>query len=216
MKKDSGAIIGGLLVLGAIMLRKTSSGIAWGEGWHWPVPDWLHGGVTYPAVVSQEFRRPTHYGTDIMYKRRSVSDLVSEFPPGAVGHATTMFFAPPGAPILAARDARVWSVDKAATGWQVVLDHGKPWATYYGHLDTVALAGHAKGFVTGTQNVTNVKAGDQIGTMGFNPNTDPAKGAADGGQIRHLHFECWYKGAGNDAAVDPVPVMAQWGRSQWA
>lgn len=196
------------------MGKRTISVVEWGTGWVWPVPTWnAPDGAVYPAVVSQELH-PGHAGVDVMYRRRTISDR-SEFPPGPAGHATTMFFAPPGTPILAAKDARVWSVSKVATGWQIVLDHGKPWATYYAHLDEVAFPPHAAGFKTGTKEVTNIKAGDQLGTMGWNPNTATKNGAVDAEQIRHLHFECWYKGGNSGYAQDPAPVMNSWERHTW-
>jgi len=147
-----------------------------------------------------------------MYRRRSLTDQAEKFPAGIKGadgfaNADTRFFAPPGTAILAARDARVWFVGRAATGWSIVLDHGKPWATFYAHLQTVDLPLHAMGHRQGGEAAIIVKAGDVLGTMGGNPNTDRGKGAVDGSRLRHLHFEAWYKGAGNDAAVDPQREM---------
>jgi murein DD-endopeptidase MepM/ murein hydrolase activator NlpD len=189
------------------MLNKTSKGIAWGHGWHRPVPDLIMpDGKRYPAVISQEWR-PDHRGVDIMYKRSSLNDR-PEFPAGVIdgggAKAGDMWFAPIGTPILAARDGQVWSANKIGTGWWVVLDHGAPWATSYHHLASVTVG--PKG--------TPVKAGDQIGTMGHNPNTGPT-GPIDGGKLRHLHFEPWYEGASAAASRDPQPVYAQWGVSTW-
>src|SRR5678810_548071 len=152
----------------------------------------------YRAEVSQEFKPIVHIGTDIMYHRHGSSDMQAEWPQGLLdaggAKATSTYFAPIGTPILAARNARVWSVTKHATGWALVLTRGK---RNDGGPATIVLAG------------------EKIGTMGHNPNTDPAKGVVDHQLIRHLHFEALYKGATNDDAVDPEPVMPMWGGSQW-
>jgi murein DD-endopeptidase MepM/ murein hydrolase activator NlpD len=202
-----------LLGLGGLLLM--SKGPEWGAGWRWPVPIINIAGVEYMPVVSQEFKPGRHVGVDIMYRRRSLTDR-PEFPAGVKGadgfaNGTTMHFAPPGAGIVAARDARVWFVGKVATGWSVVLDHGAPWATFYAHLQTVDLPLHAMGKRSDGGAPMLVKAGDALGTMGGNPNTDPKRGAVDSARLRHLHFETWYKGAGNNAAVDPQSEMeARW------
>ena len=154
-----------LLILGVWLMSRKNEDIEWGLGWHWPVPD----GAT-PAVISQEFRPPSHNGVDIMYRQAG------------------RWVAPQGTRILAARDGVVWSTGKSARGLSVVLDHGPPWATFYQHLESVAVA---KG--------DHVRAGQLIGTMGADP-TDPQG-------LRHLHFETWYKGAA-DKAVDPSPMLA--------
>jgi murein DD-endopeptidase MepM/ murein hydrolase activator NlpD len=114
-----------------------------------------------------------------------------------------MFFAPAGTPIVAAKNARVWSVTKGPHGIAVVLDHGAPWATFYQHLETTTLQPHAGGFPVGSKSKTFVTAGDRIGTMGFS--------SLDGAKLRHLHFATWFKGAGDGAAVDPEPAMKTWG-----
>lgn len=219
MNRDDKIALGIIIGGGLIAMSKSgnaavASAVEWGDGWHMPVLDWqAPDGRMYPAVVSQEMH-PGHAGVDIMYQRTRVGDR-PEFAPGPAGHATTMFFAPPGTPIVAARDARIWSIDKAATGYQVVLDHGKPWATYYAHLETIDFSEHVSGYVKGTKNVTNIVAGQRLGTMGWNPNTVASKGAVDAQLIRHLHFECWYKGGGSQFAQNPQAVMAGWERASW-
>lgn len=211
-----------LLLLGGAVIMANESGErpVWGSGWHWPVPDLISsGGSRFPAVITQEFKGPKHAGVDMMLSRRSDNGqvVISGFDPGkkAADGITTdatksgRFFAPRGTPILAARDAVVWSVTPTVNGIMVVLDHGKPWATFYGHLETTVLER--------TQNAKSgqrVRAGDEIGTMGAGLNTDPRKGLVDGEHLRHLHFEAWYKGARN-AAVDPAQAMATWERSAW-
>lgn len=191
---DDLVIIGGVIML-AVMAKRS---VPWGLGWTWPVPDFaMSTGVRYPATVSQEFKSGRHVGVDVMYERQAPRDR-PEYP------GTSRYFAPPGTPILAARPGKVWSVNRLATGLAVVLDHGAPFATWYAHLATVEVA---KG-----QEVT---AGQRIGTMGANPNEDASKGAVDAQKLRHLHFEVWYKGHGNSAAVDPAEDMRRWKRMVW-
>lgn len=156
-----------LLIGGWIMSRSEAQKVEWGSGWVWPVGDL---GSSWPAVISQEFRPPSHKGVDLMYRQAG------------------KWVAPVGTPIYAARDGVVWSSGETARGSNVVLDHGPPWATFYQHLATLDVV---KG--------QRVRAGQKIGTMGADP-TDPQG-------LRHLHFETWYKGAG-DHAVDPAPMLA--------
>ena len=91
-------------------------------------------------------------------------------------------------PVVAARTGTVWSVGQTARGHSVVLDHGPPFATFYQHLSEVSVA---KG--------QSVNAGDVIGQMGADP--------TDGEHIVHLHFAVWYGGGGDDASVDPAPML---------
>jgi len=206
---DTGLIV---LGIGALLLMTGKkqippSELPWGEGWHWPIPDLIIGDDHYPAVISQEFHAPAHYGVDLMYKRKSLTDHVTDVPAGKGG--TTAFWAPDGVHVVAAHDARVWSVDKGPRGISVVLDHGNPWATFYTHLSSTPLAPHQSGFPGGdkTKPQTVVKAGDVIGIMGIDP--------MDAGKVRHLHFVPWYKGYGDSAAVDPgAQMMLHWERSE--
>jgi len=158
---------------------KLNDGVDWGGGWVWPVPDDDRDSSHHPAIISQEFKRPAHLGVDIMYR----------WPTG-------QYFAPPDAPILAARAGTVWSVARGARGIAVVLDHGAPFATFYQHLSAASVV---KGQV--------VAAGDRIGTMGADP--------TDAGNVRHLHFAVWYKGNGDAASVNPGAAMASWKRVSW-
>lgn len=154
--------------------------VNWGGGWTWPLPDDDKDGTHRPAVISQEFRRPAHLGVDIMYR----------WPP------TGQYFAPVDTPVLAARNATVWSVTKGPRGIAVVLDHGAPFATFYQHLSAARV-------VQGQ----SVAAGDQIGTIGIDP--------TDAGQVRHLHFAVWYKGNGDNSSIDPTDAMSTWRRVSW-
>lgn len=211
-----------LLLLGGavIMANEATEKPVWGSGWHWPVPDLIsNGGSRFPALITQEFKGPKHAGCDIMLSRRSDNGqvVIAGFNAGqkaadGITRDVTMSgraFAPKGTPILAARDAIVWSVTPTVNGIMVVLDHGKPWATFYGHLETCVLER-----TQSAKSGQRVRAGDEIGTMGAGLNTDPRKGLVDGEHLRHLHFEAWYKGARN-AAVDPAPAMATWERATW-
>lgn len=209
-RSKNGLVLFGVGVLALMTLRKERDGIAWGHGWHWPVPDFFASdGARYAAVISQEIKPGKHGGVDVMFRRRSVGDR-ADFPAGIVDGGGAKqgkwFFAPREVPILAARDARVWSVGKGPRGISVVLDHGRPWATYYQHLASTPLVAHAKGVKQGG-GVTLVKAGEQIGTMGHDP--------LDGELLRHLHFEAWYQGGDSRASQDPAGELAQWGRSTW-
>lgn len=189
----------------------------WGQitGWHWPVPDLEVNGERYPAVITSGFRsvdRPTHDGVDIMYARKSATDMIAEFPPrvtdagGARAHPR--FFAPQDTPVLAARAGRVWATLRLPTGLAIVLDHGKPWATAYFHLASFGVPEHTNGRRNDGGAPFEVAAGDQIGVMGHAPN--------DGELLRHLHFETWFKGgSGRTAGVDPSEVMRAWERSSW-
>lgn len=200
--------------------------VAWGTGWVWPVPTLVPPAVgvePYDAAVSSGFDSTRgarqHTGLDVMYRRHGRDDRWSlqKFPPNvrqADGFASTPgFFAPPGTPILAARAGRVWRVEERDDGGgiTVVLDHGKPWATYYTHLATTKLAPHQGGRrIDAAGEPQAVAAGEVIGTMGGN------KG--DASRVRHLHFEAWYEGTGPEASVDAkgAGVMPNWRRESWA
>jgi murein DD-endopeptidase MepM/ murein hydrolase activator NlpD len=172
--------------------------------WHWPVPDLVFQGTRYQAAISQEFKPATHRGLDMMYHRRGRgAPDATAFPTGLTdaqgARQHVNFFAPIGTPILAARDGTVWSVQEMpGRGLFVVIDHGKPWATLYGHLKTVDIA---------STRGTPVRRGQQIGTMGFAP--------ADGEKLRHLHFEAWFEGGSFRAGRDAGAVMESWERGQW-
>lgn len=189
---SDGIVIGLLLLAMVTGGRALKDAIPWGAGWVWPVPPWrTPQGVVLQPVVSQEWRAtaPAHFGVDVMYR-----------------DAGGRYVAPPGAPVLAARDGVVWSVDRSARGIEVVIDHGAPFATYYQHLSTTTLPiGTAHGKAPGG-GVLHVRAGEPLGTMGADP-LDPA-------HVRHLHFAVWYKGNGDGASVDPRLAMAEWGKAQ--
>lgn len=185
MARRDGAVyvIGGLILLAMANERNR---IDWGIGWLWPIPDLMNPADAtqlIPARISQEYRATgvPHRGVDLMWQQAG------------------QWFAPEGIPVAAARPGRVWSVDRSPRGWEIVIDHGPPWATYYQHVAEVY-----PGIVKGA----TVDAGTLLGTMGVDP-TDPQ-------HVRHLHFAVWFKGSGDTASVDPAEAMVKWARWQWA
>ncbi len=107
------------------------------------------------------------------------------------------FVVPEGVRALAASDGVVWSAERMARGFVVVIDHGKvsKIATFYTHLSRL--------FVAPTRRAASkerVYAGQPIGIIGADP-MDPAG-------LPHLHFELWRGGPGD--AVDPAPLMRSW------
>lgn len=182
--------------------------VEWGTGWMWPVPNLLtKDGILYKATITDEPGTPrgedVHRGVDIMYERRSKADR-PEFKPGT-SSGTPKFFAPSNmVPVVAAKDGTIWSASKEPTGWTVVIDHGKPFATYYTHLVALAVAPHANGKNTATGKPTHVRAGDVIGVMGWSPR--------DAQKLTHLHFSVAHNGPPEGAAVDPSEAMRTWDR----
>jgi len=193
----------------ALLTRRRPTDIEWDDGWVWPVPPmrpWK-GGPVYNPEVSQEFRDPDHLGVDIMYRRKGPADLVQSFRPGTPD-GISKWFAPARTPIIAARAGRIWSAQRTERGYAVVVDHGKPFATFYQHLESLAMPLHSQGLNVNTGTASYVTVGQPLGIMGFDP-TDPRR-------LRHLHFAVWYQGGGDDASVDCVNAMAKWPRVPWA
>lgn len=206
-----------LVIIGAIIRAirgRAVTDVVFGDGWTWPVPTLvLPNGERYAAVVSSGFGSPrrvgterehSHAGLDIMFRRRNHADR-PEYPAGrkladGFSAGSAMHFAPPGTPVLAARPGNVWSVSERTDGggWSVVIDHGKPWATYYTHLQRVDVVKNQ-----------HVLAGQVIGLMGGDK--------SEGQKLRHLHFEAWYQGAGSKSSVDAhsAGVMSDWARVDW-
>lgn len=118
------------------------------------------------------------------------------------------YWVPDGVPVLAARDGTLWSVERTARGWAIVIDHGPPFSTFYTHLESVETD-----IANGIQGVRRngeplfIPAGRQLGRVGHDP--------TDANRVRHLHFAVWYQGAGDAASVDPTQDMATWRRLQW-
>lgn len=191
-----------LLALGVLVL--TRKRVEWGDGWVWPLASVSVRGRVYRPVVTDGFtsRRGSrlHGGVDIAFRRRAPGDLVDLFPVGTPSGGKS-WFAPERVPVLAARAGKVWSVEKTPRGWAVVLDHSKPFATFYTHLETPALPLHRNGVNINTGQPTHVQAGDPLGFMGYDPQ-DPER-------VRHLHFAVWHGGA-DDNAIDPELAMQSW------
>lgn len=182
--------------------RRTLTPAQWGTGWAWPMPDLLLASLRFPAVVSQEFRLAgldrAHYGVDVMYQRRSPLAMETiAWAPGTTSGAT-MYFCPPGTPVLAARAGVVFDVGETARGHHVVIDHGPPFATFYQHLERVDVA---KGEQLAAAATLGVAGADLSGH--------------DNSHLRHLHFAVWYDGAGDDRSVDPSDAMRSWARTTW-
>lgn len=195
-RDDSWWLVAASLIV--LAMSEDNKSIPWGSGWVWPIPDLkIRTGAaagSYRAALSQEWRpsgagvNPVagHYGVDLMYRSGS--------PPPA-------FFVPEGVPVLAARAGTLWSVQRTPRGIAVVIDHGKPFATFYQHLESADAS-----ILDGVRG-TPIAAGQRIGTVGIDP--------LDAARIRHLHFAVWWQGSGDAASVDPAPVMSTWGRSSW-
>jgi murein DD-endopeptidase MepM/ murein hydrolase activator NlpD len=168
--------------------------------WVWPLPSWQG----YAPTVTDGFlswrttangQRIRHNGVDVMYERKNAADQVDTYPPGTPTGSPRSFM-PLAIPVLAVRDATVWSADRTDRGYAIVLDHGPPWASFYQHLSEM--------FVVPTQRGASkqrIRAGDVIGHVGADP--------TDREGLRHLHFELWLNGNHN-AAIDPCPLMKSW------
>ena len=164
--------------------------------WVFPVGRWQGRG----PVVSDGWGSPrqgdirggtTHRGVDIMFRRRSLSELTEVFPPRAPH--SRWHFMPPGTLVLAASDGEVWSAGWTPRGYTVVLSHGAPWATYYTHLQSLRVGESKRG-----SSKERVRTGQPLGVVGADPK--------DTNGIAHLHFEMWFGGAG-DRAIDPSPFL---------
>lgn len=195
---SDGWVIALVIAFAALGGRRRAPG-AWPSGWMWPVPDLVVNGVRWPSEISQEYRDTSthaHLGLDIMYR--------NPLPPPT-------YAVPPGVdvPVLAARAGTLWSVSLSPRGWQVVVDHGPPWATYYQHIRSIdpllvaAVAAGQTGEAKGTAPL-QLAAGQPLGIMGADP--------LDLNHIVHLHFAVWYQGYGNAASIDPRKDMQTWQR----
>jgi hypothetical protein len=160
--------------------------------WVWPVarhpdgrPPKISSGWGAERVATEAQDAHIHRGVDIMF-RRPYEVPRSTYKPE---HGSPWYEAPPGTPILAAYDGVVWSTGSGLLGKNVILDHGKPYATFYQHLEKV--------YVTKGQRVV---AGQVIGLMGYGTI----------GSIRHLHFAVW-QGGGESHAIDPQ----RWMETSW-
>lgn len=142
---------------------------------------------TYSAVETAKHRE--HHGVDVMFARKA-GGIDSRFAAGTP-NASRGYFMPGLVYARAARDGVVWQVAKTGHGLAIVLDHGKPFATFYQHLSSVLFPIGAKG--------NRVVAGQPLGIIGYSP--------LDAQKLMHLHFEIWFNG-GASSHVDPWPILA--------
>jgi murein DD-endopeptidase MepM/ murein hydrolase activator NlpD len=143
---------------------------------------------------------------DLDYRAPS-NDALPEFRRGTADRSTGgLFFAPPGIPVLAAADGTIWSSSISPRGAQIVISHGKPYATYYQHLAFVRMPLLRRG-----AGAIKVRAGEPIGIMGNG--SEVGQAAVNG--FRHLHFEVW-KGGGPSMFTDPAPILRTARRVAWS
>lgn len=199
------------MLLGLAALLLTRKGHSWGSGWVWPMPVLAYAGREYAPVITSGFGqvRPSgeqHRGVDILYQRRNVTDLAAVYKPGTAA-GSRGFFCPPGVPVLAAKDGTIWSAEKTARGYAVVISHDNtPFASFYQHLASLNLPAHQRGNNTATGKPTKIKSGELLGVVGGDPTVPPS--------LRHLHFAVWDEGTDRDA-VDPAEAMQAWPRVPW-
>lgn len=165
-----------------------------------PVPAWRD----YLPTRSQEYRAPDHHGVDIMYRRKP-GGPDTMWPSGitrmngaakSYGSASGRWFMPDAIAACAVADGTIWECTRSPRGIQIVIDHGKPFASYYQHLSSVQFP---LGITKGAQSI-KVKAGQPLGIVGYDPS------GLDRQYLMHLHFEIWYRGNGT-AHVDPWPLI---------
>lgn len=121
---------------------------------------------------------------------------------GARVHDAIDIMAPRGTPVLAAAEGTVEKLFTSKAGGLTVYVRSpdRRTITYYAHLDA---------YVTGLREGQQLRAGQQIGTVGFSGNADPA--------APHLHFAImqttpdadWWEPA---TAINPYPLLAGGGR----
>jgi hypothetical protein len=187
------------LVAGGALLAGGSGVVVPNDG-KWTFP--LHAWRGYAPTRSQEYRAPDHHGCDLMYHRRA-GGADSMWPSGLTrmngiekSYGTKNFFIPDRVFACAARDGTIWECTKSPRGLQIVVDHGRPFATYYQHLSSVLFP---LGITKGAQGIA-VRAGQPLGVIGFDPS------GLDHQKLMHLHFEVWFQGGANNH-VDPWPLI---------
>jgi murein DD-endopeptidase MepM/ murein hydrolase activator NlpD len=197
-RDDEGWLLMLLIITGVLPTLRAPAQAA--GRWVWPLVRLPDGRV---PVISDGFHvRPgppptLHDGVDCMYRRPTRITGTFPFPDSG----SPLFELPAGTPVLAAADGKVWSCSRGARGGVVVIDHGKAGggrSTVYRHLDRLDIEGHTAGKANTGGPPTLVKAGDTIGTAGYDP-TDRRK-------VRHLHFEL----RDGSKPFDPQGLMRQW------
>lgn len=198
-----------LLAIGALAFLRRR--VDFGTGWVWPVPPMrTKDGVLYRPVISSGIgeARPggaLHRGVDIFYQRRARGDR-PEYAAGT-SQGSSMFFFPTRTPIVAAKDGVIYSSGKTPRGMSVIIDHGKPFASYYTHMVHAEFPDIVGGFIKGTRTQAHVKAGDVIGWGGYDP--------LDKANLNHLHFSIAHGGPVESYAVDPENAMKSWPLVPW-
>lgn len=215
MNNDSGKSVLPLVALALLAARRSTRAASAAQSstaqpsdddWWWPYPTLdadaaqLAGVRPVPLIsdgVGPNKRRRSdgslraHEGVDLAYKRlRAAASPILD-------GGSKWFLTPAGTPVLAARAGRVWSAQRTSRGWRVVLDHGKPWATVYTHLASLAIPEVTRD----NRNAVTVRGGELLGEAGADPR--------DAQGLRHLHFEVHRDGR----PMDPAPAMAQWRRA---
>ena len=154
--------------------------------WVWPVGRWNgRAPVISDGFDSKRAGLARHGGVDVMFARRAGDPQREGTPNG-----TRYYVMPDDTAVLAAAAGVVWSAQKTARGFAVVIDHSpQRVATFYTHLESVLVEPKQR-----------VRAGDVLGVVGADP--------LDGEHLEHLHFELWLGGP-NDR-IDPEPLMSSW------
>lgn len=189
-------------------LEGASRALSMGGGWIWPLPIFngarptISDGPGTNKRTDLDGKIRNHNGADVDYQRANRTALTDKYRPGT-HEGTALFYCPSGLPVVAARDGKLWSASESPRGWQVVIDHGKPWCTYYQHL-TRLLVPVRKGSAGGQP----IRQGQVIGIVG----ADPTQGARG---FNHVHFEMW-QGGGAESWVDPTPFLRAAGAVQYA
>jgi len=172
-------------------------------GWVFPLPVWkgLRPEISDgPGPDKRDGGKRSHNGCDIDYRCPRL-DSYPEFKKGTKYRSSGGRYICPDVPVLAVRDGHIWSVGLSPRGLQIVIDHGRPFATYYQHMQKVFFPMLKKG-----AGKIAVKAGQPIGIVGngHSPGEAPKNG------FQHLHFEVW-KNGGPASWIDPSPILTSTG-----
>ena len=156
--------------------------------WVFPVPAWSG----RSAAISSGFGMrgdEMHLGVDIMFRRRTPSDLAERFP-RKTANGSTMHCMPDAIPALALSEGVVRFAGNTPRGWTVIIDHAVGITSYWTHLSALLLREVKRG-----SHGPRVVAGQPLGLIGFDPK-DPAR-------LKHLHLELW-QGGQRSRAFDPA------------
>lgn len=193
-------VLPGLLLMGGVVTLPGDRSVreAPNDGqWRFPVPRWRDYAPTrsdfYQSAETTAHR--AHHGVDIMYKRRpgGADQMWTTSKVNGRVSGSKNYFVPDGIYACAARDGTLWTVGESGHGKFVIIDHGKPYCSFYTHLSSVLFP-----FLKSGAQGIRVKAGQKIGVIGHNP--------MDSEGLVHLHFEIWFQG-GADSHIDPWPLI---------